>query len=223
MSSVNTPVKWELPFFSPDPVTQVILCRLEVTKQREPFQKPVCLSGGSQASYGSPALRFRGDVHKSGRVGGDGGRGGGGDGSVGGGRGGREAGGDGDGRVGGDGGGDAGGGGNGGGGGGRGGRVVQWSGLGLASDSDRNTGQQSAPASSLVLSTWPGTWMVLSLWELSGKSVSGGRGPSLTLWVAYTGCLRAGASGSPGGHWLQSPTASQERSNPKQSIFVSPS
>lgn len=164
----------------------------------------MCLSGGSQASYGSPALRFRGDVHKSGRVGGDGGRGGGGDG-----------------RVGGDGGEDAGGGGNGGG--GRGRRVVQWSGLGLASDSDRNTRQQSVPDSSLVLSTWPGTWMVLSLWELSGKSVSGGRGPSLTLWVAYTGRLRAGASGSPGGHWLQSPTASQERSYPKQSIFVSPS
>ena len=75
LSSVNTPVKWELPFFSPDLVTQVILCCLEATEQREPFQKPVSHSGGSQASYGSPALRFRGDVHKSGRVGGNGGGG----------------------------------------------------------------------------------------------------------------------------------------------------
>lgn len=80
---------------------------------------------------------------------------------------------------------------------------------------------QSVPTSSLVLSAWPGTWLVLSLWELFGKSVSGGRGLSLTLWVAHTGRLRAGASGSPAGHWLQSPTASQEHSNPKQSIFLS--
>lgn len=72
LSSVDTPVKWELPFFGPDPVTQVILCPLDVTEQREPFQKPVSLSGVSQASYGSPALRFHGDAHKRGRVGGDG-------------------------------------------------------------------------------------------------------------------------------------------------------
>lgn len=72
LSSVDTRIKWELPFFGPDPVTQVILCPLDVTKQQEPFQKPVSLSGVSQASYGSPALRFHGDAHKSRRVGGDG-------------------------------------------------------------------------------------------------------------------------------------------------------
>lgn len=41
--------------------------------------------------------------------------------------------------------------------------------------------------------------------------------------VVNPGRLRAGASGNPAGHSLQSPTAFQEHSNPKQSIFLSPS
>lgn len=57
LSSVDTPVKWELPFFGPDPVTQVILCPLDVTEQREPFQKPVSLSGRVSSKLRKPCLK----------------------------------------------------------------------------------------------------------------------------------------------------------------------
>lgn len=57
------------------------------------------------------------------------------------------------------------------------GTVVQAN-LGRAASVQFGSATVSACFIQLVLSAWPGTWLVLILWELFGKSVSGGRGLS---------------------------------------------
>lgn len=80
---------------------------------------------------------------------------------------------------------------------------------------------QLVPASLLVLSILPGTWLACGSW----KGCEGRPWFTPAHWVVNPGCLGAGASGNPAGHLLpeKSPTAFQEHSNPKQSVFLSPS